>query len=321
MGDMKKDALIPKDAVFKYSSKLRTRWVDTDAQLVLNNAVFLTLMEEARVDYFGKNNLNLLPEDMIVPFLMLKTEIRFLKPGKGATNVLVDIRTIHLGVSSFTQQYRIRNAENGDVWCEAQTVLVYFDFKNKSKMQMPDTFRKRIEEFENFPITNNNNSSIVAAQQRESIIETNYHQNPLQVGHYAQMRKRFGPEEVNRFAELSEDYNPLHLDENFARTTRFGRPIVHGQLYTSLISALAGTKLPGKGSIYMSQNSRFLAPVFVGDEVTARVQVKSIDTSKNIVIIETICKNAEGKLVMTGEATLMVPAFKLSNSNAPLSKL
>lgn len=319
---MKKESLIPKDAIFKYSSRLRTRWVDTDAQLVLNNAVFLTLMEEARVDYFGKNNLNVLPEDMILPFLMLKTEIRFLKPGKGATDVLVDIRTIHLGISSFTQQYRIRNTENGDVWCEAQTVLVYFDFKKaNSKMQMPDAFRTRIEEFEDLPITNNNNNPTIAVQQGEPVVETNYHQNPLQVGHYAQMRKCFGPEEVKTFAELSEDYNPLHLDENFAKTTRFGRRIVHGQLYTSLISALAGTKLPGKGTIYMAQNSRFLAPVFIGDEVTARVQVKSIDTSKNIVKIETTCKNAEGKLVMTGEATVMVPAFKLSNSNVPLSKL
>jgi len=271
----------------------------------------MTLFEEARLNYFGKGLLNLLSEDLIFPFVLLKTDIRFVKPGKGGVNVIVDIRTTQLGSSSFTQQYRVRWADNGEIWSEAEAVLVCFDFDKNSKMNIPENFKSSIQRLEGLP------TSTAGAAQQPAVkvqFESNYDENKdkIAIGMYAQVKKRFGMAEVQQFASLSEDYNPLHLDETFAKTTRFGRPIVHGQLYTSLISALAGIKLPGKGTVYVSQLTKFRAPVFVGDEVIARVQVTAIDTTKNLVTLETTCKSIEGKLLMTGEAVLMVPSEKLT---------
>ena len=105
---------------------------------------------------------------------------------------------------------------------------------------------------------------------------------PLAVGQKARLTKRFGPAEVAAFAGLSEDFNPLHLDPDFAATTVFERPIVHGMLLASLFSGLLGQQLPGKGSIYLGQSLGFKLPVFVGDEVTAEVEIIALRDDKPI---------------------------------------
>ncbi|KZX70046.1 enoyl-CoA hydratase [Vibrio sp. HI00D65] len=110
---------------------------------------------------------------------------------------------------------------------------------------------------------------------------------------------------VEGFASISEDYNPIHLDENFAKTTQFERPIVHGMLASSLISGLLASKVPGAGSIYLGQSLKFLRPIFVGETVTAKVEVISVREDKPISVISTQVLNANGEVAVDGEATVM----------------
>jgi 3-hydroxybutyryl-CoA dehydratase len=128
----------------------------------------------------------------------------------------------------------------------------------------------------------------------------------LKVGDTASLTKTITDADIRAFAELSGDRNPIHLDDEYAATTRFGRRIAHGMLAASLISTVLGTELPGIGTVYLSQNSRFLAPVYPGDTVTARVTVKNIREDKPIVTLETICENQSGELLIKGEAVVLV---------------
>jgi 3-hydroxybutyryl-CoA dehydratase len=128
----------------------------------------------------------------------------------------------------------------------------------------------------------------------------------LKVGDTASLTKTITDADLRAFAELSGDRNPIHLDDEYAATTRFGRRIAHGMLAASLISTVLGTELPGIGTVYLSQNSRFLAPVYPGDTVTARVTVKNIREDKPIVTLETICENQRGELLIKGEAVVLV---------------
>ncbi|NEX73940.1 MaoC family dehydratase [Aeromonas rivipollensis] len=130
---------------------------------------------------------------------------------------------------------------------------------------------------------------------------------PLEVGQKARLSKRFGAAEVAAFAALSEDFNPLHLDPAFAATTAFERPIVHGMLLASLFSGLLGQQLPGKGSIYLGQSLSFKLPVFVGDEVTAEVEVTSLREDKPIATLTTRIFTQGGALAVTGEAVVKLP--------------
>lgn len=118
------------------------------------------------------------------------------------------------------------------------------------------------------------------------------------------MSKAFSEEEVQRFAELSLDNNPLHLDPHYAASTVFGQRVVHGMLVSSLLSALIGTRLPGEGSIYLGQTLKFLAPVFIGEQVTATVQVLSVREDKPIATLRTTCVNSKGDVVIEGEAVV-----------------
>lgn len=111
---------------------------------------------------------------------------------------------------------------------------------------------------------------------------------------------------VRAFAEVSGDYNPLHLDEEFAKTTRFGRRIAHGMLSGAFISAVLGYELVERKIIYLSQTMKFTAPVYIGDTVTTTSNVKEIREEKNILTMETVCSNQDGETVVTGEAVLMV---------------
>jgi 3-hydroxybutyryl-CoA dehydratase len=109
---------------------------------------------------------------------------------------------------------------------------------------------------------------------------------------------------VEAFGELVGDRNPLHFDETFAQTTRFGRRIAHGMLAASLISAVIGNQLPGAGAIYIHQSLDFTGPVYLGDELTARVTVLAIREDKPIARLETICAKQDGTVVLKGEAVV-----------------
>ena len=127
----------------------------------------------------------------------------------------------------------------------------------------------------------------------------------FQVGDSAEITKTIEQADIHAFASVTGDHNPVHVDEAFAKTTRFGRTIAHGMLSASLISAVLANKLPGAGSIYLGQTLQFVAPVFPGDEITARVTVKEIREDKPIVTLETICVNQRDEIVIRGEATVL----------------
>lgn len=111
---------------------------------------------------------------------------------------------------------------------------------------------------------------------------------------------------VRKFAEVSGDYNPIHLDEEVAKTTRFGQRIAHGMLSGAFISAVLGYELSERRIVYLSQSLRFTAPVFIGDTVTATGTVTKIREDKPVITIETICTKQTGETVVTGEAVVMV---------------
>lgn len=111
---------------------------------------------------------------------------------------------------------------------------------------------------------------------------------------------------IRKFAEVSGDYNPIHLDEEVAKTTRFGRRIAHGMLSGAFISAVLGYELTERRIVYLSQTLKFTAPVFIGDTVTTTGTVKTIREDKPIVTLETICTNQNGETLVTGEAVVMI---------------
>lgn len=128
----------------------------------------------------------------------------------------------------------------------------------------------------------------------------------LSVGQSAELVRTVDEKAIEAFAEVTGDNNPVHLDADYAATTPFKERIAHGMLSAGYISAVIGTKLPGPGAIYMSQQLSFRRPVKIGDEVTARATITAIDPEKARVTIETVCL-VGGKPVLTGEALIMVP--------------
>ena len=127
----------------------------------------------------------------------------------------------------------------------------------------------------------------------------------FKVGDSAEITKTIEQADIHAFADVTGDHNPVHVDETFAQTTRFGRTIAHGMLTASLISAVLANKLPGPGSIYLGQTLKFVAPVFPGDQITARVTVKEIREDKAIMKLETVCVNQRDEIVIRGEATVL----------------
>ncbi|HEY8458973.1 MAG TPA: MaoC family dehydratase, partial [Blastocatellia bacterium] len=126
----------------------------------------------------------------------------------------------------------------------------------------------------------------------------------LKIGDSASFQKTITADDIERFAELTGDRNPVHLDDDFARRTRFGRRIAHGMLGASLISALLANELPGPGTIYLSQTLQFTAPIYPNDTITAQVAITNIREDKPIVTLETICVNQRGETVIRGEAVV-----------------
>jgi 3-hydroxybutyryl-CoA dehydratase len=128
----------------------------------------------------------------------------------------------------------------------------------------------------------------------------------LSVGDTAEMTFDVTEKAIETFAQVSGDDNPVHLDEDFARTTQFGTRIAHGMLSAGFISAMVGTKLPGYGSIYLSQTMRFRRPVKIGDQVTVRATITALDADKGRATLETVAL-VGGKPVVEGEALVMPP--------------
>ncbi len=126
------------------------------------------------------------------------------------------------------------------------------------------------------------------------------------IGQSASLKKVFLTEEVEAFAEMSLDRNPIHVDLDYAEHSLFGARIVHGFLVGSLISAVFGTQLPGEGAIYLHQEMNFRKPVFHGEEIVATVTVTNIRKDKSILYFDTKCENAKGEIVIEGKAVLKV---------------
>jgi 3-hydroxybutyryl-CoA dehydratase len=129
------------------------------------------------------------------------------------------------------------------------------------------------------------------------------------VGEEARFSRIFTQEDVEVFSRLSGDTNPVHLDELYARQTRFGGRIIHGMLVSSLISSALGTLLPGPGSIYLSQQLSFRAPARVGEQLTAKVRVSEWDGSKGRIVLATEVLNEAGVQIIIGEAKLVLASF------------
>lgn len=124
----------------------------------------------------------------------------------------------------------------------------------------------------------------------------------LHVGQSASFTKTISESDVYLFAGITGDLNALHVDETYARKTRFGRRIVHGMLVASLISSVQAMELPGPGNIYVGQTLRFLAPVFLGDTITATVEVIEVDPARNRARLQATCRNDEHVVVVSGES-------------------
>lgn len=129
----------------------------------------------------------------------------------------------------------------------------------------------------------------------------------LDVGDTGSFTKTITEADVLHFADASGDHNPLHLDEEYARGTRFGHRIAHGVLSAGVISAALGSELPGLGTIFVELHVRFLKPVFIGDTVTARIMVSEIVNPKRVFLL-VACVNQQGEDVAIGHALVVPPA-------------
>ena len=128
----------------------------------------------------------------------------------------------------------------------------------------------------------------------------------LKIGDKFSTSKQITDSVVRAFADLSGDYNPIHIDEEFAKTTRFGRRIAHGMISGALISAVLGYEFKERRVVYLSQTMKFVAPVFIDDTVTATATVTNIRKDKNIVTLETVCTKQNGETTLKGEAVVMI---------------
>ena len=129
----------------------------------------------------------------------------------------------------------------------------------------------------------------------------------LEVGLKRSLRKVITDRDIEMFAEVSTDHNPVHLNDDYAKGTMFKGRIAHGMLTAGLISAVIGEQLPGHGTIYMGQTLKFMAPVRPGEEVLAVVRVSEIDEKRRRVTLETVCSVGD-TVVLKGEAQVLAPS-------------
>ncbi len=133
-----------------------------------------------------------------------------------------------------------------------------------------------------------------------------YYLDEIKIGMFAESTMVVSAEKIDAFAELSGDFNPIHVDEEFAKTTMFGGRIAHGALSASLISAILGNDLPGPGAIFVELNMRFRRPAMMGDEVIARAEVVDINERTGRVKMKVSC-SVNGKQIIRGDAGVVVP--------------
>ncbi len=130
--------------------------------------------------------------------------------------------------------------------------------------------------------------------------------NEINAGDEASVIKTVTEADVNAFADVTGDLNPIHLNDEYARKTVFGQRIAHGVLFLGYISNVLGTQLPGQGAIYLKQSCKFVKPVFLGDTITATVKVIEKDIQRNRVLLRTYCTNQNGEMTLDGEALMML---------------
>ena len=129
----------------------------------------------------------------------------------------------------------------------------------------------------------------------------------LEIGDRAEISKTISESDIYLYAGITGDFNPAHVNQDYAEKTFFKSRIAHGLLVAGLISAVIANQLPGPGTIYLKQELDFLAPVYIGDTVTASVEVMEIQRDKNRVLLKTLCKNQQDKLVIDGKAIVSPP--------------
>lgn len=129
------------------------------------------------------------------------------------------------------------------------------------------------------------------------------------LGQRAEVSKTITEADVEAYAHLTGDLNPLHLDDAFAARSRFGGRIAHGMLTAGLISTVVGMHLPGPGGIYVSQSLRFRRPVRFGDTITASAEVTAVDVERHRLTLRTECRNQRGEAVLEGEAVVLVDSI------------
>ena len=129
----------------------------------------------------------------------------------------------------------------------------------------------------------------------------------LQVGDAAEFAKTVSETDIYMYAGITGDFNPAHVNENYAKNTFFKTRIAHGMLTAGFISAIIANQLPGPGTIYLKQELSFLAPVHIGDTITARVEILELNTEKNRVRLKTTCSNQDGVTVLDGFGLVSPP--------------
>ncbi len=138
------------------------------------------------------------------------------------------------------------------------------------------------------------------------MVFTSFQRRPITVGAYEGFSKTITESDVASFAGLVGDFNPQHVDAEYARRSRLGRRTAHGVLAGGLISAVINTRLPGPGGTWLSQQLEFLAPIFIGDTLTARVEVIAWEPERRLLTLKTDCTNQEERQVITGQVTLIL---------------
>ncbi len=138
----------------------------------------------------------------------------------------------------------------------------------------------------------------------------------IHIGDKAEISKTVSETDIYLYAGITGDFNPAHLDETYARETFFKTRIAHGMLTAGFISAALANRLPGPGSIYLHQEMDFIAPVHIGDTITARVEVIEINAEKNRVRFRTHCYNQEGTCILDGAALVSPPREKSQEKNS-----
>lgn len=160
-------------------------------------------------------------------------------------------------------------------------------------------------------IAETNKLTFAGLQEVQSSVSSNFFggnriRMDIKIGDQFTTTREVTDEVIRQFAEVSGDHNPIHLDEEFAAKTRFGKRIAHGMLSGAFISAVLGNEFRERKIVYLSQTMKFTAPTFIGDTITVTGTVTNIREDRGIVTLETICTNQNGEVTVKGEAAVMI---------------